>query len=174
MAFKNRSGIKDIKINFDLMPLMSVLDSVPTFFFTPQVKKELYEGVARIAKKNLQTSNFNNNMIEESTKYIRNWRGNRENPPLIETGKLLNSIKAVKDGVEMEDYGQYHIDGYKIRSNKFTKAWNIKAGTRVPKRNFLKSQKGSAMSAKISEKAKKEMITKINKTIRTKLKSMRR
>ena len=74
----------------------------------------------------------------------------------------------------MEDYGEYHLDGYKIKSNKFTKKWNIKAGTRVPRRNFLISKSDAKGSGKfLSDSAKTEMYKKINKAIRTKTKSMR-
>tara|TARA_Y100000361_G_C11104588_1_gene314025 strand:+ start:266 stop:787 length:522 start_codon:yes stop_codon:yes gene_type:complete len=173
MAFKNKSGIKEIKINFDLMPLLMVLDSVPTFFFTPQVKKELLKSLAKTAKDNIRSGNFDNNTINESTLNIRRWRNRSSTKPLIETGKLLKSIRAVKDGIEMEDYGKYHLQkgGYKIKSNKFTKAWNIKAGTRVPRRNFLKSKKSKPME--LSVKAKSEMYKKIQKHIKTPNKPMR-
>lgn len=152
MAFKNRSGIKDIKINFNLSKLEKRLRKNANFLITKPIKQKLYKSIAKNAKNNIKNSRFSGNKINvnwdtmtgtktldlrDSTKYIRKWRGNRENPPLIETGKLLNSIKATKTGIEMEDYGQHHLDGYKIKANKFTKKWNIKAGTNVPARNFL-------------------------------------
>ena len=40
--------------------------------------------------------------------------------PLLYTGKLLNSIKVNKEGVEMKEYGWYHQKGFKVVSNSWT------------------------------------------------------
>jgi|TARA_R100000482_G_C5083397_1_gene127227 phage gpG-like protein len=173
MSFRNKSGIKDIKINFNLKPLQNVLEVNPDFLVTEQTKKDLLDNVAREAKNNLIRGNFKNNIIKESTSNIRKWRGNEPNKPLVETGKLKDSIKPYKDGIEMEEYGEYHLKGYRIKSNKFTKAWNIKAGTRVPKRNFLEHIKGFGKSHDVGPQAKSEIKKRINNLIRTKMRTLR-
>ena len=167
----NKSGIKDITINFDLTKLQKKLESDKNFLIPETVEKSSYKQIAEGAKKNIQRGNFNNNSIQESTKYIRNWRQNPISPPLIETGKLLNSIKPAKDGIEMEKYGEYHPQkgGYKIKSNKFTKVWNIKAGTRVKQRNFLDN-----IDLSFTNQQTKEIKQKINKVIRIAKKPMRK
>ena len=171
----NKSGIKDIKINFSLTKLIKRLQSDKDFFIPPKMEENAYKEIARKAKDNIKKSNFTDNAIvvdwenmrggkkknlKDSTKYVRNWRGNPTGPPLIETGNLLNSIKATKSGVEMEEYGQYHLEGYTTVKNNFTEKFNM-VGKKVPSRNFFHS-----MQFEFSEKERKELVRKINKVMK--------
>lgn len=179
----NKSGIEKITINFDLKKLIKELDSNDKFFIPPKTQTENYKKIAKKMKTNIKSGNFTANTydvdwvtmtggkrknLKPSTEYVRNWRGNPTGPPLIETGRLLNSIKAKKDGIEMEDYGEYHLKGYKTKKNKFTTKFNM-VGKKVPSRNFFHS-----FELEYSKKEKKEMINKINSTIKSPVKKMRK
>tara|TARA_Y100001963_G_C6612292_1_gene367627 strand:+ start:172 stop:726 length:555 start_codon:yes stop_codon:yes gene_type:complete len=178
----NKSGIKDITINFSLTRLIKELESNKDFFVPPKMGEKAYKEIARKAKDNIQNSSFTNNPIvvdwdkmkggrkkglRDSTKYVRNWRGNPTGPPLIETGKLLNSIRATKNGIEMEEYGQYHLKGYKTVKNKFTEKFNM-VGKDVPSRNFLHS-----MELELPKEEKQKLLDRINKKMRTNNKSLK-
>jgi hypothetical protein len=180
----NKSGIKDITINFDLSKLLKHLQSDKKFMMPKKIEVENYKKVAESIKNNIQNGNFSNNAIkadwdtmtysksadlQPSTQYIRKWRGNKPQPPLIETGNLVNSIRATKNGITMADYGMHHVKGYKIKGNAFTKKWNIPAGTRVPVRNFIHS-----LNIDITSKNKQDIVKKINDTLKTKEKPLRR
>tara|TARA_R100001015_G_C4634846_1_gene202349 strand:- start:4165 stop:4677 length:513 start_codon:yes stop_codon:yes gene_type:complete len=91
--------------------------------------------VAKAAKQNIKSGKFK--PLSETTKRIRreglsgharNFKTTSEKP-LIHTGRLLNSIKAVDGGVSMLEYGKYHLKYQQIRPNKWTKA--------MEKRNIL-------------------------------------
>ena len=180
----NKSGIKDITINFDLGKLLKHLESDKKFMMPKKIEVENYKKVAESIKNNIQNGNFSNKRLEvnwnemssksntalqPSTQYIRKWRGNKPQPPLIETGNLLNSIQATKNGITMADYGMHHVKGYQIKGNAFTKKWNIPAGTRVPVRNFIHS-----LNIDITSKNKQDIVKKINDTLKTNEKPLRR
>ena len=57
--------------------------------------------------------------IKEVTKKRRIRRGNPPTPPLLETGRLVKSIKQVDDGIEMIQYGRRHHFGDGRPKRKF-------------------------------------------------------
>ena len=141
----------------------------PEFLISQKVRVNTAKKIAEGARNNLRTANFPNNILRQSTQEIREKDGFSRTPALRKTGNLMNSIVHKGDTVQInarndrgEYYGQYHLSGYRIKSNKFTKAFNIKAGTRVPKRDFLPK------TIKLDKKVEKDLIKHINKTLKTK------
>jgi len=90
--------------------------------------------------------------------------------PLVHTGKLLSSIKATKEGVNMVGYAKYHLEEHEVVENKWTKKFtpNIKY-LLVAARNpfFAKSGKLSPAFNKGADKRMKELIKTINRVWRT-------
>ena len=70
--------------------------------------------------------------------------------PLVHTGRLRNSIKQSKDGVQMNRYGQYQNDGIKRTSKR-----SMIGGKRVPPRPFI--DKGLIIETPESKKANEEL-----------------
>ena len=56
--------------------------------------------------------------------------------PFVHTGRLRNSIKGTKDGIEMLEYGKHHLKDGKTANSKFAKKFNM-SGKKRPARNFL-------------------------------------
>ena len=96
--------------------------------------------------------------------------------PLIHTGRLLESIKATKNGISMAEYGQYHLEPRATVENGFTKwFYNRYKGDKkyprgvqlarqyVPARNFLKPQKRA--QGVISEQNTKNYRDEIEKAV---------
>jgi len=141
MAF-NKSGII-IDVTFTLDRLIKVLQKAPDdFFFEGELEPYLNKAVAKAAKEKIKKENAGRK-LQDSTVEIRKKRGQQPGPPLLATGKLMQSIEGRKDGVYVESYGIHHLGtknqphAYTVKKNssKFTRHW--KKDHKVPKRNFL-------------------------------------
>ena len=155
-------GLRSIMVNFDFGKLLKKMEKDPNFLTIRQIKVNAAKKIAEGARTNLKSGNFTNNLINEATKDIRERRGRQRTPPLIDTGRLLRSIRHKGEEVWMENYGGNHLKGYRIKSNEFTRKHHIKAGTRVPKRDFLPK------SIKLDKKVNKTLVRHINKSLKTK------
>jgi hypothetical protein len=115
---------------------------------------DLYESkdIARIIKNRIKDSiNYRGDKLrnlEKSTRNIRKMRGISGTKPLIETGKLLNSIKNVKTknkiGIRMNEYGVHQSRGFTTnnhfaikRNNKIVGWRDYSDGRYVPPRSFI-------------------------------------
>ena len=86
--------------------------------------------------------------LKPSTIQIRKARGTGGTTPLYETGALVNSLKATKEGIKGLHYGELHYKGFKPKQIPFKivkgeREWfmpNTK-GIRVPARNFIAMDK---------------------------------
>ena len=111
--------------------------------------EDSYEDLAKNARENIKNSTG----IRKLTKGTQEIRRKGLSPkrgktsstkPLIHTGSLLASIKATKDGVQMAEYGKYHMDGFTIVENKWTRKFTPNAIGRVVKpRNPFFTDKGN-------------------------------
>ena len=91
--------------------------------------------------------------------------------PLLHTGKLLRSIKATKNGIQVVGYAKYHMDGFTIVENKWTKRFAPRAiGKVVKPRNPFFTAKGNVKPGfkKGADRRMEELIKKINRVWRTK------
>jgi hypothetical protein len=71
-------------------------------------------------------------------------RQGTKNQALLHTGSALASIKAVDDEVHAAGYLKYHMDGFNIASNSWTKKFTPKAiGKMVKPRNPFFTAKGN-------------------------------
>ena len=85
--------------------------------------------------------------LEESTTEVRKLRGILGNTPLLATGALYDSIKAVQEGetsaLQFKKYGQYHREGFTpskipiIKDDRLIFI-NNKESIEVPPRNFTR------------------------------------
>jgi hypothetical protein len=64
-------------------------------------------------------TNFRGKDISDANRDVRIMRGRASFKPLIDTGRLLNSIKKTKAGVSFKKYGVYVDEGF-----KFKRGWN--------------------------------------------------
>ena len=88
-------------------------------------------------------------MLKNSTIRRRMYDNVNTNTPLFKTGKLANSLRATKKGIEGSAYGKYHIEGFKDRG-----------GNDVEPRNFIHFEQ-----PKINKTLKK-LINKMNKAMK--------
>ena len=164
------SGIKKLKVEFDLNKLEKTLKSSPDkFLFSKELEAELYPSIAEAAKNKINSGKAGRK-LKPSTIEIRQKRGNPPGPQLKETGKLVKSIVGKKDGLyvnaqgkDNEYYANFHLEGYTVKKGgkpgSFTEFW--KKNHRVPRRNFLPVRE----KLKLTEKAKKILVKKINSLI---------
>ena len=105
---------------------------------------------------------------------LRKLRGTGGSKPLVEKGNLLNSIRGVKGGVKMLEYGKFHHEGFTPKNipqtqpeflmgrvKKEHQFWFIpnKKGIKVPARPFIFADEESI------EKARKAFITMVNQAL---------
>tara|TARA_Y100001938_G_C7850283_1_gene310474 strand:- start:61 stop:549 length:489 start_codon:yes stop_codon:yes gene_type:complete len=99
------------------------------------------------------------------------WANRKENPPnpidkpLVWTKSLLNSIKVVDDGVEMNRYGLNHQEGFFIRSGLS----NVRRVVRPRKFFALNPETKNLASTKYGKEYKKfidQMYKKIHKALK--------
>ena len=64
-----------------------------------------------------------------------NYLATSSTKPLIHTGRLRDSIKSNKEGVEMLKYGMYQNKGYKTATNRFTKNYFMRTGKNLAGKN---------------------------------------
>ena len=102
--------------------------------------REMRQGGAEDFKANID-SGISPPLKEKTTMQVRKIRGISGDKPLYATGALYDSIKEVKDGVQMMEYGLFHDKGFKprkipvVRKNYYMMMKNL--NTRVPERNFI-------------------------------------
>ena len=78
------------------------------------------DDVVKTFKSNIENATHfkSNNYISPMTKSVRLIRGRTGTKPLIDTGKLINSIKKTKGGISMMAYGWRQHDGFTLKSNR--------------------------------------------------------
>lgn len=102
--------------------------------------REMRQGGAKDFKANIDAG-LSPPLKQKTTMQVRKIRGISGDKPLYATGALYNSIKEVKDGVQMMEYGLLHDKGFKptnipvVRKNYYMMMKNL--NTLVPKRNFI-------------------------------------
>ena len=79
--------------------------------------------------------------------------------PLVHTGRLRDSIKQSKDGVQMNRYGQYQNDGIRSTSER-----SMIGGKTVPPRSFI--DKGLLIETPEKKKALDDFYNNIKKAVR--------
>ena len=89
--------------------------------------------------------------------------------PLIHTGRLRDSIKPKKGGIEMLKYGVYQNAGFKTKHNAFTGRYYKETGKqlankRVPARPFI--DRGIFMKTKESEEAFKKFSRAVKRSLK--------
>lgn len=117
--------------------------------------------------------------LKKSTLNIRKMRGRPSSKPLIDTGKLLNSIETVKTknkiGFRMMKYGMHQAKGF-VTTNKFAvKDGNKVVGWRdyrdgrfVPPRDFINPEQPFAGMLELDSKSLRKIIKLLKKAIRHK------
>ena len=159
-----------IKTTFDFGKLAGRIEKI-----IENASRGLSRAGAEGIKKSLESGNFKS--LSPTTIDIRKsgdspnsgYMATSSTKPLIHTGKLRDSIKSNKEGVEMFKYGTYHNKGYTTVSNKFTRYYfkhtgkNL-AGKNVPARPFINT--GILMKTKENEKALKNFSRAIGKALK--------
>ena len=89
--------------------------------------------------------------------------------PLIHTGRLRDSIKAKKGGVEMLKYGIYQNEGYTTKHNAFTGRYFKETGVqlanqKVPARPFI--DRGVIMKTKENEEVFKNFTKALKRALK--------
>ena len=89
--------------------------------------------------------------------------------PLIHTGRLRDSIKSKKGGVELLKYGIYQNEGFKTKHNAFTGRYYKETGKqlankRVPARPFI--DRGISLKTKESEEAFKKFSRAVKRSLK--------
>ena len=163
--------------NFSFKKLADAFDEVFDGYM-----EDSYEDLAKNARENIKNST-GIRQLKGFTKAARRngWskkgygRKTSNETPLLHTGNLLRSIKATKNGVQVVGYAKYHMDGFKVVKNDWTKRFFTKKGynklpTKVAPRNPFFTDKGNVRAGfkKGDEKRQKELIKRINKVWRTK------
>ena len=159
--------------NFSFRKLANALDDVLDGYFA-----DSYEDLAQSARdtiisgKGLKPLSKGTKELRKKGFYGKNRKAPTNNPrPLVHTGKLLSSIKATKEGVDMVGYAKYHLEEHEIVENKWTKRFAPRAiGKVVKPRNPFFTAKGNVKPGfkKGAEKRMDALIKKINKVWRTK------
>ena len=118
------------KSNFSFRKLGSKLEDV-----LGSSNGKIIDELAQMTKRNITDGKLRSlspATISAREKGISSFSGHSPSPkpgekrPLLYTGRLLKSIKPVKDGIEMESYGLEHHEGFTTPEKKF-----------VPSRKFI-------------------------------------
>ena len=167
--------IKSITTTFDFGKLATKLMDEVLGTYVDRSKSIIAEN----AKSNIKDGKLRNlrkSTIAISDKGISGKRRNimrTSNNALYHSGSLLRSIKNVKDGIEVNGYVKYHMDGFNIAGNSWTRKFAPKAiGRKVNPRNpfFTKGgnyPKAVADDIKKSKKLLKKEISKALKSRKT-------
>ena len=130
----------------------------------------IIDSLAQITKRNITDGKLR--ALSKSTVEMRElggstFKGHSPTPkpgeirPLLYTGRLLNSIKPVKGGIEMEAYGLEHNSGFTTP--------NIQAGFGANKtvhaRNFIAGSKDLERDKKELEKVEDDLVNKMNRAL---------
>ena len=153
----------DVEVNFDFGKLANELDKL-----LDDYAQRVTATSAERAKEAIDSGKFRS--LKQSTREIREKgqspasgrTATNSFKPLVHTGRLRNSIKGTKGGVEMLSYGQYHLKGDKTPMSKFAKKFNM-VGTDRPARNFLAS--GLKLASKDTTKLTRNLIKSMKKSM---------
>tara|TARA_R100001594_G_scaffold72024_1_gene106622 strand:+ start:274 stop:786 length:513 start_codon:yes stop_codon:yes gene_type:complete len=164
--------IKSITTTFDFGKLLKALPEIESKH-TSKIKKFVVDD-AREMIRDGKLRNLKKSTLDISKKYLSNKRKNiarTSNNALFHSGSLLRSIKEVDKGIEVNKYAKYHMDGFNIVSNKWTRKFIPNAiGTHVAPRNPFFTNKGNFRN-KTREQIAKSLIEfhkKIAKALRHK------
>ena len=129
----------EVKINFDFEFAAKNMKKIMS-----ETKEQILPNVEKQLKDNIK--NFKGKPISKTTQEVRMMRFNSSTKPLIDSGRLLNSIKKTKTGISFKKYGLYQDEGYKIKSGhafyapskkaSFKKLFKV-GGATVPAREWL-------------------------------------
>ena len=158
--------------NFSFRKLANAFDEVFDGYI-----EDSYEDLAQNARDNIKNST-GIRKLTKGTEAIRRkglskkgyGMATTNTTPLLHTGNLLRSIKATKNGIQMVGYAKYHMDGFTIVGNKWTRKFAPRAiGKVVKPRNPFFTAKGNVKPGfkKGAEKRMDALIKKINKVWRT-------
>ena len=101
----------ETKRNFDFVMLKKNFKKPFKNFQTDNL-----DNVAKQLKENITKGTYFNNPIHEVTKEVRRLRGSKSaTKPLVDTGRLLKSIKKTQKGISTKGYGVLQNDGYKTK-----------------------------------------------------------
>ena len=159
--------------NFSFRKLANAFDDVFDGYM-----EDSYEDLAQNARDNIRNST-GIRKLTKGTEAIRRkglskkgyGMATTNTTPLLHTGKLLRSIKATKNGIQVVGYAKYHMDGFTIVENKWTKRFAPRAiGKVVKPRNPFFTAKGNVKPGfkKGADRRMEELIKKINRVWRTK------
>jgi hypothetical protein len=143
--------------------------------------EDSYEDLAEFARENIRSSTGIRKLKGFTKAARRNGWSKKgyggktsSETPLLHTGNLLRSIKATKNGVQVVGYAKYHMEGFTVVKNAWTKRFLTKKGydklpTKVAPRNPFLTKTGNLKPAfkKGSDKRMKRLIRNINKVWRT-------
>ena len=152
----------DLKItsNFSFGKVLDDLELI-----TADVGGEMSQNIVETAAKTINDGKLKE--LKESTKRSRRkgrgWASVKVAPttdytPLKHTGALVNSLKVVKDGFEMKEYGFYHQKGFTTHK-----------GQNVPARPFLPFTTKENLTPelkKLNEKITNRFVERIRKAMK--------
>lgn len=101
--------------------------------------------------------------LETSTTNIRrNRKRGVHTNPMLESGSLMNSIRATSKGIKFNEYGKYHRSGYT------TAAKSMIPNKSVPPREFISFRASDAEKQKIISKIRSKFVKLVKSKLRKK------
>ena len=164
------------KSNFSFKKLGSKLGDV-----LGEQNEKIIDELAQMTKRNITDGNLRG--LSSSTLTARNlgkssFENHNTSPttetrPLLYTGALLKSIKPVKDGIEMLDYGLEHHEGFTTPKKKIwvkdgEKSKHLGSRKRVFPRQFIAGESELKRDKTQLAKVQDELIIKLQMVMRTK------
>lgn len=118
--------------------------------------------------------------LKPSTLNIRKMRGRPSRKPLIDTGKLVKSLKTVKKknktGLQFMKYGMHQAQGFvtanhfAVKRNKKIVGWrDYSDGRFVPPRDFINPEQPFAGMFELDKESLKKTIKVLKKVLRNKV-----
>ena len=105
-----------IKTNFSFSKLLNYVKSES---FSGEQNKIIGSSVVESSKKFIRDGKVRPDILT-ITKRIKRAKGSpTPDIPLMDTGNLVNSLKATKEGIEGADYGRRHLEGDGVRVRNF-------------------------------------------------------
>ena len=146
------------KSNFSFEKLSKNLDGI-----LGAKNEEIIDILAQITKRNISDGKLRPltpTTLEVRRRGLSTFSGHNSKPttetkPLLYTGRLLNSIKPVKEGIEMMAYGVEHNEGF-----------TTPEGRNVPSRTFIVGSKDLKRDEKKIKKIQDDLVGKMNKAMR--------
>ena len=103
------------------------------------IKENKEDAIATLKSNIVNATHFkSHNYIGDMTRSVRLMRGRTGTKPLQDTGKLLDSIKATKTGIQIAKYGKRQHDGFSLESNSKDGKFKFYAPRRKAKARVLK------------------------------------